>query len=94
MAWVLPEKALGDPAENRQNMRRHVETLAHLLSVGMKEGTFAQRDAGTAAAAVLGMIFLPHILFHTGKLVDPDLRNRLIGEMHTAAMLYLQTAEQ
>jgi AcrR family transcriptional regulator len=94
MAWVLPEKALGDPEENRQNMRRHVETLAHLLAVGMQEGAFVPRDAGTAAAAVLGMIFMPHILFHTGKLVDPDLRDRLIGEMHAAAMLYLQTAEQ
>ena len=77
MAWVLPEKVLDNAEENRQNMRRHVETLAHLLAVGMQE------DA-----------FVPHILFHTGRLVDPDLRDRLIGEMHTAAMLYLQTAEQ
>lgn len=94
MAWVLPEKALGNPEENRQNMRRHVETLAHLLSVGMEAGAFVPRDAVTAAAAVLGMIFMPHILFNTGKLVDPALRDRLIGEMHAAAMLYLQNNEQ
>jgi Transcriptional regulator len=90
LAWVMPEKIGGNLDENRLNLRRNVEILAQLLNLGMQDGSFEPRDPFLAASTVLCMVNIPHILYHTGKLVDPALRDAMIAELFSAAMLYLQ----
>jgi hypothetical protein len=36
------------------------------------------------------MVNTPFILFHTGKLIDPLLRDRMVDEVLFAAMTYLK----
>lgn len=36
------------------------------------------------------MVNAPYILFHSGKLADPDLRDQMVEEVFAAAMLYLE----
>ncbi len=89
LAWVLPEIGIESLEENRQRMRATVEHLARLIEIGMESGTFEQRDPFLAAVTVLGMVNMPYILFHSGKMVDPVLRDRMVEEVLPAAMAYL-----
>jgi hypothetical protein len=45
-----------------------------------------------AATTVLGMVNMPCILLHSGKIVDPVLRDRIGVEVLRAAMCYLKKA--
>ncbi len=60
--------------------------LANLIKLGMDRGDFAPCEPFLAAATVLGMVNIPHILFHSGKLTDPALRDRMEKEVLFAAM--------
>ena len=91
LAWVMPEKIGESTQESRQRMQDNVELLARLLQVGMQRGAFAPRPALLAAATVLGMVNMPYILYHSGKLVDPSLRDRMVDEVLGAAMVYLKS---
>jgi AcrR family transcriptional regulator len=89
MAWVMPEMGGESPQENRQRMQVTVGQLATILQKGMERGVFAPRNPFLAAGTVLAMVNTPYILFHNGKLVDPDLRDRMVEEVLVAAMGYL-----
>ena len=89
LAWVMPETAGESPQQTHLRMRDTVEQLAGLLAVGMERGDFEPREPFLAAVTVLGMVNMPYILFHSGKLIDPVLRDRLVEEVLSAAMLYL-----
>ncbi len=89
LVWVMPEQIGETVAENRRRVRDTVEQLASLLKLGQERGVFERRDPFLAASTVLGMVNMSHILFHTGKIVDPALRDRIVEEVLSAAMLYL-----
>jgi AcrR family transcriptional regulator len=90
LAWVLPEIAEESLEHSRQRMRGTVGYLARLLKIGMEQGKFAGREPVLAAATVLGMVNLPYILFYSGKMVDPEMRDRMADEMLAAALGYLK----
>ncbi len=90
LAWVMPELGGESLEQNRQRMQGTVGYLARLLKIGMERGSFTTREPFLAAATVLGMVNMPYILFHSGKMVDPELRDRMADEVLTAAMGYLK----
>jgi AcrR family transcriptional regulator len=90
LAWVMPEVGSESLEENRQRMQATVERLAALIKLGMERGTFERRDPFLAAGTVLGMVNMPHILFHSGKLVNPAMRDHMVKEVLSAAMAYLK----
>ena len=89
LAWVMPEVSGESPEESRQRMQATIGHLAGLLQVGMESGAFENREPFLAASVVLGMVNMPHILFHSGKLVDPVLRDRMVDEVLSAVSGYL-----
>ncbi len=91
LAWVAPEAAPdGNGMERaRSRQQQHIAHLATLIRAGMQSAAFRVRDPFLAAAAVLGMVTFPMILFHNGRITDPALRDRLLTEMVPAAMCYL-----
>jgi AcrR family transcriptional regulator len=91
IAWVMPEVSGESPDENRQRMQTTVGQLSNLLQIGMKKGVFEASDPFLAACTVLGMVNMPNILFHSGKIVDPNLRDRMSDEVIHAAICYLKT---
>lgn len=90
LAWVMPEVGFESLEENRQSMQATVGRLAALIKLGMERGTFERRDPFLAAGTVLGMVNMPHILFHSGKLVNPAMRDHMVKEVLSAAMAYLK----
>lgn len=90
LAWVMPEVGFESMEENRQRMQATVGRLAALVKLGIERGTFERRDPFLAAGTVLGMVNMPHILFHNGKLADPGMRDRMAKEVLSAAMTYLK----
>jgi AcrR family transcriptional regulator len=90
LAWVMPEVGFESLEENRQRMQATVGHLAALVKLGMERGTFERRDPFLAAGTILGMVNMPHILFHSGKLADPGMRDRMVDEVLFAAMTYLK----
>jgi AcrR family transcriptional regulator len=90
MAWVMPEVGGETPEENRQRMQATVGQLAALLQKGMESGAFAPRNPFLTAGTVLAMVNTPFILFYSGKMVDPALRDQMANEVLTAAMSYLK----
>jgi len=51
----------------------------------MERGDFEPRDPLLAAITVLGVINTPDMLFHTDKLPDPSLQDRMAAEVRSAA---------
>jgi AcrR family transcriptional regulator len=94
LEWVMPEVSGLSPEESRQRMRTTVGQLAQLLKMGMDAGRFEPREPFLAAGTVLAMVNTPFILFHSGKMVDASLRDRMVAETLSAAMLYLKTKAQ
>jgi AcrR family transcriptional regulator len=90
LAWVMPEVGFESLDENRQRIQATVGRLAALIKLGMERGTFERRDPFLAAGTVLGMVNMPHILFHSGKLVNPAMRDRMVKEVLSAAIAYLK----
>jgi AcrR family transcriptional regulator len=90
LAWVMPDFGIESPEENRQRTLNTVGHLAGLLQLGMESGVFENREPLLAAGTVLGIVNTPYILFHSGKLIDPDLRDRMVEEVLVAAMGYLK----
>lgn len=86
----MPEAMGESVAENRQRMLKTVGHLADLLKLGMERGKFKERDPFLAASTVLGVVNTPSILFHTGKITDPSLRDRMVEEVLSASMIYLE----
>jgi AcrR family transcriptional regulator len=89
LAWVMPEAIGESPEENRQRRQMSVETLTRIIKLGVERGVLHPRDPYTAAGVVLGMVNMPHLLYHTGKLTDPEMRDRMVDEVLAIAMRYL-----
>lgn len=90
LAWVMAEVGGQTFDQTRLRMQDTVEQLADLLKLGMERGDFEPREPFLAAVTVLGKVNMLHILFHSGKLVDPILRDLKVEEVLSAAMLYLK----
>jgi AcrR family transcriptional regulator len=90
MAWVMPEVGGETPEESRQRMQVTVGLMAALLQKGMESGVFEPRSSSLAAATILAMVNTPYILYHSGKLVDPALRDQMVDEVLSVAMMYLK----
>lgn len=90
MAWVIPEMGGESLEQTRARMQTTVGHLANLIKLGMDRNIFEPREPFLAAGTVLAMVNTPYIMFHTGKLVDPSLRDRMVDEVLSAAMGYLR----
>ncbi len=89
IAWVMADVGGETPEENRQRMQVTAGRLATLLQKGMESGVFEPRNPFLTAGTVLAMVNAPFILFHSGKLVDPALRDQMVEEVLSAAIGYL-----
>lgn len=90
LTWVMPELGIESPEENRQRTLNTVGHLAGLLQLGMASGVFENREPLLSAGTVLAIVNTPYILFHSGKLIDPIMRDRMVEEVFSAAMGYLK----
>jgi AcrR family transcriptional regulator len=90
LAWVMPETGMESPEENRQRMQSTIGHLAGLLQLGMDSGSFELREPFLTASTALAMMNAPFILFHSGKLVNLTLRDRMADEVFSAVTLYLK----
>ena len=89
LAWVMPELGIESAEESLQRMRSNVEQLAGLLHRGIGSGVFAPRDPAVTAGTALAMVNTPYTLFHSGKLVDPVMRDHMAEEVLSIIMNYL-----
>lgn len=91
MGWVVPEEGNPYLEEGQQKKLIAADLLASLLELGMERGNFVERDPLLAATTALGMVNMPFILFHTGRVNDPVFRDRMVAEVLSAVMGYLKT---
>jgi AcrR family transcriptional regulator len=90
MGWVTPDKRNQPLGEFQKRNLIAADLLASLLELGMERGDFISRDPLLTATTALGMVNVPFILFHTGRIDDPGFRDRMVDEVFSAAMLYLK----
>ncbi len=90
MGWVVPDKGNQYLEQGQQKKLIAADLLASLLELGMERGDFAERDPLLGATTALGMVNVPFILFHTGKVDDPAFRDKMVDEVLSAAMGYLK----
>jgi len=90
LAWVMPEIGFESQEESRQRMQATVGRLSALVKLGMERGAFEMRDPLLAAGTVLGMVNMPYILFYSGKLVNPVMRDLMVKEVLSATLTYLK----
>ena len=88
MSWFTPEK-INPATENRTSKFVAVDLFTDLIKTGMERGDFEERDPVLAANTVLGIINMPFVLFHTGRVVDSALRDRMVDEIFPNVMGYL-----
>ncbi len=93
LALLTPEVMGENPAQSRQRIQTSVEQLARMLKLGMEQGVFARRDPFVAAGIAIQIVNMPYILFHSGRLQNPLMRDILAGESLSAAMIYLSHLE-
>jgi AcrR family transcriptional regulator len=90
MSWVIPDEGNHTFGEFQNKKLIAADLLANILKMGMERGDFAKRDPLLAATTTLGIVNMPFILFHTGRIDDPEFRDRMVEEVLSAAMLYLK----
>lgn len=90
LAWVMPEMGGETAGQTLVRMQDTAGYLSRLVKAGMEKNDFEAGDPFLRAVTILGMINMPYFLFHSGKLKDPVLRERMAKEMLGAAMLYLK----
>jgi AcrR family transcriptional regulator len=86
--WTQPIDSVGSvgPYRHVETHRRH---LSRLIELGVERGVITDRDPDLAAATVLSIVNGPLILYHSGRLPDEDLCDRMEEEVLQAAMDYL-----
>ena len=86
--WIQPIDSVGSigPYRHVETHRRH---LSRLIELGIERGILADRDPDLAAATVLSIVNGPLILYHSGRLPDEDLRDRMEENVLQIAMDYL-----
>ncbi len=89
LAWVTPQQQPEEMALANEQSRKSLEHLARLVRLGVERGVFKPREPLLAAAAAWGMVVFPLLMFHSGRIADPQQRDRLVAEMLDAAMSYL-----
>ncbi len=90
LAWTMSQTGHGEAARGRT--QRHVLHLSRLVQIGIARSVFQDRDPTLAAAAVFGMITFPLVMFYSGRISSPLMRDAVVGEMLDAALLYLTHA--
>ena len=89
ISWLSPEKANPLPGK-RSSKFIALDLFVKLIKIGIERGDFEERDPVLAAHTVLGMINLPFILLHTGRVVDPTLKDQMVDEIFPNVMDYLK----
>lgn len=89
LAWVIPQYLPEEMTLANARSRKSLEHLARLVRLGIERGVFKPREPLLAAAAAWGMVVFPLVLFHSGRIADPQQRDRLVAEMLDAAIEYL-----
>jgi|WetSurMetagenome_2_1015567.scaffolds.fasta_scaffold457574_1 hypothetical protein len=90
LVWAFPQKGDDSLVQSRQIIHSTVEYFAQLLTQGMDRGIFERREPVLAAYTALGMVNMSGLLFQLGKIVEPELRDRMEEETIPAAMDYLR----
>jgi AcrR family transcriptional regulator len=86
--WVQPTDSR-HCARRHRHLGNHQRHLSRLIKLGIERGVLTNRDPDLAAATVLSIVNGPLILYHSGRLPDEDLRDRMGEETLQAAMDYL-----
>jgi len=89
MSWITPEE-IYQRSRNKTSKFIALDLFIYLIKIGIERGDFEERDPVLAAHTVLGMINMPFVLFHTGRVVDPALRDRMADEIFPIVMGYLK----
>ncbi|MBT3313931.1 MAG: TetR/AcrR family transcriptional regulator [Anaerolineae bacterium] len=89
MSWLTPEKA-NPLSKNRSSKFVALALFINLIKIGIERGDFEERDPLLAAHTVLGIINMPFVLYHTGRVVDALLRDRMADEIFPNVMGYLK----
>lgn len=90
MGWMILEKEYQPKVDFQNKKLIAADILADLLKLGMERGDFAKRDPLLAANTVLGIVNVPFILFHTGRINDPVFRDHMVAEVLSAVKMYLE----
>jgi len=89
--WVEPiAPCEGGKAPHSEAVREDVAHVAELIRIGIARGAFVERDAQEAALVCITLVNAPLILYHSGRLEDEALRDRLADQMVELALAYLQ----
>jgi AcrR family transcriptional regulator len=89
LGWVIPQADVESSSRALVRAQSNVQHFARLIENGIEQGVFQKRDPWLAAAAVLGIVNTPLILFHSGRLASAAMRDKLVEEMLDAAICYL-----
>jgi AcrR family transcriptional regulator len=87
-AWVEPVDP-GCFADRGRRMETNLQHLSRLVQLGIERDQCVARDPALAAVTAFGIVNAPLILYHSGRLSDPSLRDRIFAEAVDAAMGYL-----
>ena len=90
MSWLTPEKE-NPQTKNRTSKFVALNTFIKLIKIGIERGDFEERDPTLAAHTVLGMINMPFVLFYTGRVVDPVIKDQMADEIFSNVMGYLKS---
>jgi AcrR family transcriptional regulator len=85
---ITNEKQLHHHEARTREQLRHLQAL---IEIGIERGEFAVRDSFLAAASAVCMINGPLMLYHNGRMNDPDLRDRMVDEILSITLAYLRT---
>lgn len=90
LIWVEPIVAGEDAPPHSEGLREDIRHMAELIRLGVARGCFVERDPEQDALLCIVMVNAPLILFHSGRLDDAALRDRLAEQAIEAALGYLQ----
>jgi len=90
LAWVIPQQTEAGMGRAQARADENVAHLALLIARGVASGAFHVAESALAATAAIGMVTFPLVLFHSGRLTDRALCERLVAEMLDAALGYLR----
>jgi AcrR family transcriptional regulator len=90
LIWVQPILGGEDAPPHSEGLREDVKHMAEMIRLGVARGCFVERDAEQAALLCIVMVNAPLILYHSGRIDDAALRDRLAEQAVEAAISYLQ----
>ncbi len=87
--WVLPLTIPEVFAGQRKRLESNLSHLSHMIQLGIQWGVFVDQDPFLAAATIICIVNSPLILYHSGRMPDPALRDQVEEEVLQIAMDYL-----